>query len=843
MSEPEDRRGTGPSSRPSPATTTNDDPGSLGVSYWRPRTEAGQQPPRERPDPRDPLDGGKLFGGSSWYDPSPSDLDEDAPSDDERPKRKRTPVVHPYPRKTLAALGGTVRVVRDNAGVPHIFAKHERDAYAGLGACMAEDRLWQMDLLRRLATGRVAEILGSPFVGSDALIRTLGLPRRAMAAAGALEGAAREVLAAFVAGVNMIRAEGRLPECELLAYELEPWTIADSLAIEFFFAWVLSLESWPAKLLVARALAGAGLERARWIAPTALETALVAEERLSAYRRIDLRLLDTLFAVPGGGPAGSNNWAIAGTRSASGGALVASDPHMASTLPSLMYLAHLEAPGLAIAGAVNVGGPTVLIGRNRHCAWGVTNFTLDDADCVIEELDGIGNFRTETGWSKLGRRSEVIRVRNETSVKLEVCETRNGPLVSSLVEQLRGPAPARTPAIALRWGVNGHGSALAGWLLLGRAGSLDEIGAAAAMIDRGPLALNLVAADSSGAVGHWGVGGAPLRDPVARLPVFGHRGEAKWTGVAPLSKIAVRRDPPAGVVLSANEAHVAPAAVSYPVHAYADHPYRAERIRGVLGEKAPLGVAECRALQRDVKDLAAYELLSHFRRAVAGRESEPDPVLRAACTELTAWDGTASEDSAGAALFYVAMFKFALAELFPEPQYGPLARHWRFAWWGASRILGADSSPWFADERAKDAFLVRVLGRAAAWLGEHRGPDPATWSWGALHPYAPRHPLAFHESFAAGAPPAWESPGSPFTVLQHRFVEPSPPFAVTVSPAVRMIADLSTDEIQLALPTGESGQAASPHLTDQMAAWRNGQYLTLRLTPEIVGETTELVSG
>src|SRR5262249_31154519 len=213
-----------------------------------------------------------------------------------------------------------------------------------------------------------------------------------------------------------------------------------------------------------------------------------------------------LFAGPGAGPAGSNNWAVAGTRSASGGALVANDPHMASTLPSLMYLAHLEAAGWAVAGAVSVGGPTIMSGRNRHCAWGFTNFTLDDADCVIEELDGIGNFRTENGWTKLNRRSEVIRVRNGASVKLDVCETRTGPVVTPLVEQLHGAAPARTPAIALRWGVTAHGSALAGLLLLARSGSLDDVNAAAALIDRGPLALNLVAGDSSGAVGHWGVG-------------------------------------------------------------------------------------------------------------------------------------------------------------------------------------------------------------------------------------------------------------------------------------------------------------------------------------------------
>jgi penicillin amidase len=435
------------------------------------------------------------FGGSSRPRDATAETDQldledaDDESGEETPRRRRsTPEPSPYPRRTVAALGAKARVVRDAAGVPHITAKTERDAYAALGFCMAEDRLWQLDVLRRLACGRASEILGASFVRHDALMRTVGVPRRAAAAATRLEGVARDVLAAFVGGINAVRAEHKPEECALLEYAIEPWTIADSLAIELYAAWTLALETWPDKLLVARALASAGLERARWISPPGLELGLLPEQTLAVLRRLDLRVLDLLRAGPGSIGGGSNGWAIGRDRSRTGSAIVAGDPHLATSLPSVMYLAHLTAPGFNVAGAVHAGGPAFLLGRNRHCAWGVTNSSLDDADCVIEEVDGIGNFRTEKGWSPLNRRSEQVRVRGGDSVKLEVIETRNGPLLSHLVAQLDGPrSESGELALAVRWGVNSLGSSLPGWLAVARSASIGELAKATAALDKGPL--------------------------------------------------------------------------------------------------------------------------------------------------------------------------------------------------------------------------------------------------------------------------------------------------------------------------------------------------------------------
>jgi penicillin amidase len=791
------------------------------------------------------------FGGSRWQPRSfDADVDalegEGAEDAEETPRRRRGATEpSPYPRKTVAALGAKAKVVRDASGVPHIQAKTERDAYAALGFCMAEDRLWQLDVLRRIACGRAAEILGAPFVRHDALVRTVGVPRRAGAAATRLEGVARDVLAAFVGGINAVRADVKPPECVALGYEIEPWTIADSLAIELYTAWMLSLETWPHKLLLARALAGAGLERARWIAPPGIELGLVSEQILALWRRIDLRVLDWVASAPGAASGGgSNAWAVGRDHTATGAALVAGDPHLRVSLPSVMYLAHLEAPGFSIAGAAFVGGPVLQVGRSQHCAWSVTNFSLDDVDCVIEELDGIGNFRTEKGWAPLNRRSELVRVRDGESVKIEVAETRNGPLLSHLIAQLDTPhAEAGELALAVRWGVNSLGTALPGWLALARATSVAQAARAAATMDKGPLALNVVVGDTAGEVGHFGVGGLPMRDAQARLPVRGWLGEARWTAVTGLSTITSRQASDAAV--SANEAHLSGATARYPAHAYADHPYRARRIREQIDAGTCRDVAGALALQRDVVDLAARELLPVLKGALARPELGDHVALARIAPALAEWDGAATADSAAAAVFYVALASLAPRELFPENRFGPLARFWRQAWWGVTKIFTATASPWFASDDERDRALLGILNRAAAWCADRMGDDTAAWTWGALHELALHHPLSFHETFATGVADTWPAPGSPFTVLQHRWSDAhaAPPFPVVLGPAVRMVADLATDEVHLVLPGGESGRIEGGHLLDQVQLWRTGGSVTVKLQPETTGDITELVPG
>ncbi len=814
--------------------------GGFGGRRWpeaippiRPLAQADRPGPRTAPG----------FGGSGWREREAPDREPSEQSDDSEtePRRRRPAPPSPYPRLSLPALSGTVRVVRDACGVPHLFARSEHDAWVALGFCMAEDRLWQMDLLRRLATGRAAEALGPALAHHDALVRTAGVPRRAAAAAAAASGLARDVLAAFTAGVNAARVEIRPAECELLGCEVEPWTIADSLAIELLASWSRALRVWPAKLLMARVVAVAGLERARWIAGVPIELEMAGEERAAVWRRIDPRILDLVAGLPGADTPSGVASAISAQRTQGGAPLLLAAPGGAETLPGPGYAVHLEAQGIAVAGLVDLGSPILRNARSRRCAWATVSAEIDDADCVLEELDGIGNFRAGAEWVKLAVRREVVRVRGGESLHFEVAETRHGPLVSHLVDQLCGAGDARSPGVALRWGGNPIGSAIAGWVGVMRARNLAEVASAAEGIDRGPLPVRLVAADADGAVGSWLLGGCPVRDAQAKLPVRGWLGEAQWRAVEGLSRSVERGEAVGGVVV-AGAGTVAAASVELPTIA-GELPGRhaARRLAQLLGRDEPIGTDTCAGALRDVLDLAVADVLPEVRRALDSPQAAADPRLAPLRPMLLAWRGEAAADSAAAALTYLALLVFLPAELFPASRFGPLASDLHLLWPVLARLLAAPVSPWFAGEEAKASALCAALGRAADWLREQLGGDSQAWSWGAIHRAEPRHPLATEERFATGPPTP--AAGSAFTVWQRATRRLEVPFTVAGGPVARMIVDLASDEVQLALPAGESGRMDTAHALDQAEAWREGRLLTLRLTSEVAGEIRELVSG
>jgi len=719
--------------------------------------------------------------------------------------------------------------------VPHIHAKDERDAYAALGFCMAEDRLGQMDLMRRAATGRLSEVHGREQLRHDALVRTAGIPRRAAAAVTLLQGVGREALAAFVGGVNAVCASAAASAAA--GRPIQAWTIADCLAIELYVSWTQGLEVWPAKLLLARMLATAGPERARWIFPTHLDGAGVAsEEKISLWRRIDPRIIGLLRD---GGAASGSAFAVTGQRSG-GGALLGCDLHLPPRLPTAFYLAHLEAPGFSVVGAALVGFPAIIVGRNAACAWGITPLALDDADCVTEELDGIGNFRTEEGWHKLATRREVIRVRDEESVLLDVAETKSGPLLCRLVEQLEGAREdgIRSVSLALRWGVNSLSSSLPGWLALARSDSIHEVGEAAALLDRGPVPLNLVAADSTGSVRQWMAGTSPSRPAEARLPVRALSTQGRWRGSKPASPGSVREPGAAGCVVVAGESSASGDGLNGAPSGISEHAFRARRIEELLAAE-PLSTERCAEIQRDLMDLAIVELLPRFREAVA---AAGDASLEEIIGPFLAWDGEARADSTACSLVYVAIVECLIPELFPEQRFGLLSSHGWLEWSALARILAADSSPWFADAADRNRALVRALRRSYETLVQQHGSDPAQWAWGRLHG---RISKARVEGSTEPSSSSLELPaaGSPFTVDVGRFEARRAPFSVTRAPVLRMVVDLSTRNAKLILAGGESGRPDSPSFSDQLSLWNEGGSLELSLGAVSEGDIVDLMPG
>jgi penicillin amidase len=761
------------------------------------------------------------FGARDW---DQTENEEEGSGEGPTRRRRGSSEPSPYPRHHVASLGAKTRVVRDPHGVPHIHAKEERDAYAALGFCMAEDRLVQMDLVRRAATGRLAEILGRDFVRHDALVRTAGIARRAAASSTLLQGVAREVMAAFVGGVNAVCAVA--PPAERAQHPIPLWTVADCLAIELHLAWSLGLDVWPAKLVLARILSTAGLERARWISPTRLDLDLANEERTSLWKRIDPRIIDLLVRGGGSGTA----WAVDGGRTG-GAPLLACDLDGPARLPVPLYLAHLEAPGLSVLGASIVGLPAIVAGRNARCAWGVTPLSLDDADCVTEELDGIGNFREEDGWKKLAARREIIRVRDGETVPLEVLETRNGPLLSRLVEQLDGLREdgVRPASLAIRWGVNSLSSSIAGWLAVAKSADLAQMGEAAALLDKGPVGLNVIAAESRGDVARWAVGSLPTRSIDARLPVRGSLSKVRWRASVPVSVAAYKAPDEDGTIASAGEAHLAGEEWSYPPHEFAASQARLRKLAEELAAETP-SVRRFEELQRSPREAVLEELVPLFERAASSGRT---PV----CERRA--------EGPGAVLAYVAIVHHLLPEVFPESRFGALHRHARLARGALVRILSADSSPWFANAEERDASLARALSAAFQTLEQQYGSDTSRWTWDRLQTDT-SVPAAGGATEVVAATATPEEVSSPFEILAAETAAPSPqPLALHPSrvPAFRMVVDLATRQMRVILAGGQSGRPENPHYADQLAAWREGQYLELELGELKEGDIVELIPG
>lgn len=715
------------------------------------------------------------FGGSGWTG-SPglaSDTPEPASPPKKKPAGRRKRASGPtHPRRTLAALGTSVDVLRDPAGVAHVYAKSERDAYAALGFCMAEDRLWQMDFVRRRATGRSAELVGAGALRRDALVRTAGIPRRAAAAASRLDGVARDVLAAFAGGVNAARARAKPPECERIGHEIEPWTIADSLAIELYLAWCVAAASWPEKLLVARALAAGGVERARIIASRPVDFGLMNDERLASWKRIDPRVIELARETEVGLPSGYAA-ALAGERTG-GAAVLAASIELPLTEPGLLYPVCLEGPGLRSAGLAHLGMPALLAGRNDHVAWGVTAARLDDVDCVLEELDGIGGFRAESGWEKLGRRRETVRVRDGDALRLEVSETRHGPLLSHLVAQLDGPSDVDRPIpVALRWGVNSLGTALPGLLAIARAGGLDDAVEAAPLLDRSPLPMEAVIADAAGGLARVLGGARPARAALAALPVRGWVSEAKWTGLEPLSARSSVCE--SGFVAACGV--LEDGATEYVSKV------RQDRLACLLAEAR--NIDDLGAAAEDILDDAARAALPAVRAALDGA-GFPSGSL------LADWDGSADAASGGAALFYVAL-PHLVASLLPSSRFGPVGSSRDLALGAVARLLAG------GEDRAEA--IADAFRQAEQWLEQRLGPDRRTWSWGAVQTLSASHPIPDPE---APRPPAQPASGSPFTVLGTRSSGTRPSYEVEVASGGRVLSDLSTKQLRIVGRGGET---------------------------------------
>lgn len=674
-------------------------------------------------------------------------------------------------------------VARDALGVPHIAAATVDDALFVQGYVTAQDRLFQMDAFRRYAGGRLAEVFGPALLDSDREARRLRMDRIAEGQAALLPVADRAVLAAYVRGVNYFieTHRGRLPlEFTVLGYDPRPWTIKDSVLLALYMYRELTV-SWRDKLIKSAMLEGGD----------AAKVDLLFPPRLSG------RVLP-----------GSNAWVLGGSRTVTGRPLLANDPHLQYSIPSIWYMVHLRAPGLNVSGVSLAGLPCVVIGHNDRIAWGETNVGFDVQDLYLEKIDlrsGRYVFHGQLEQARWER--ELIPVKGAPPVEYAQWVTRHGPVFVD-----------RGHALAMRWAAAEPGALSFPLLDLGRARDWPEFLAALARFP-GP-AQNFVYADTAGHIGYHVAGRLPIRrNYVGDVPVDGSSGAFEWDGYIPFAQLPQTYDPPSGVIVTANQ-NPFPADYPYAVHGEFVAPYRAERIYALLTGRSKWKAAEMLGVQTDVySSLAQYVarrvVEAYGRRAAAGGDSA------AAVALLRSWDGHMTSGAAPLiAILTYDHLRQAMAERAspanPLLYGGTEARG--AAYMAAPQVveelLRNQPREWFPDY---DQLVLRCFLDALDEARRLQGRNMAKWDYGWYNELLIAHAVGSHfplvGSYFNIGPVAHE--GSPVTVEQT---------TRRIGPSMRTGVDLSDlDRSYMNIVAGQSGHILSGHYKDQWDAYYAGR--------------------
>ena len=747
----------------------------------------------------------------------------------------------------LPALGKPVQVFRDAFGVPHLFAGNTSDLLTAAGYVAAQDRLWQMDLTRRAVSGTLSEIFGEKTLPSDRFLRIWGFRRIAEQIAPRLSSESRAALEAYAAGVNeFIRMhENQLPvEFSILGYKPAPWRIEDSIGYVRLMGFKLCF-SWYFEAALGRAADKLGLPAALELFPAVLEnTPVIVAHDLSSpgwSSRLNSFLADGAAArefldLPGAIP-GSNSWVVDGRHSTSGKPLLANDPHLELTLPSIWYEMHLVAPGIDVAGQTLAGLPGVVIGHNRAIAWGLTNGMADDLDFYVERLnpDNPEQYLYDGTWNALEADVETINVKGGKPETLTIRRTHRGPIVSSVHPVYQGD----TLAVSMAWtGARVSDDLLAFWGInvASNWASFED-----ALRHYVVPVQNFVYADTAGNIGYRTGGAVPIRrDGKGYLPYNGWENTGDWIGDIPFDEMPHELNPARGYVATANNMIAGPAYAYYLSNAW-EPTSRVERITELLEASPRHGVASFMRMQSDFVSAHSRRLLPLLLDYLSAAELNQQE--QEAVRLLRGWDGAEGVMSVPAAIYNVWFLKFlekALRDDLPPELYDSYMEWSTLAIRAGEYFMMHPEAQLLDDRTTKDKETVSdvalaALREALQYLIDNVGPNTGDWEWGRFHQLTLEHPIGkqppFNYVFNAGPYPIG---GSANTIWKAEY-RLTKPYAADVGPSMRQIVDLrSPQRSWMVLPGGASGQPFSDHYQDQVDLWRAGKYRELYMNRDAI---------
>ena len=737
----------------------------------------------------------------------------------------------------LLGLDQRAEVLRDTYGVPHIYAQTAHDLFYLQGYVTAQDRLFQMDLYRRAGEGLLAQVLGEPGLDSDKQFRTFGLTRVAARELPLLRDDTRDNLSAYAEGVNKF-LEGHgdsLPlEFVILGYRPARWTALDSLVVAKLQAYDAA-NNLDQELLRAGLASRFGTGVLATLMPDPSGRAASMDERAWAAVAPYLSAAPSAVALSSflpraGEGAGSNCWALAGSRTATGKPILAGDPHLAVRNPSIWYEVGLEGAGYDLVGFSFAGIPGIVIGHNDRIAWSLTYAYTDTQDLFVERQDPTDprryEYKEQFEPATFVRESIDVKGRADPSI-VDVAITRHGPIITPLLKDQTAP-------LALRWTALEPGRLVDFIFELARAGSWQEFRAAAA--DFTGAAVSACYADVDGHIGYQLIGQLPARRGDGQMPVPGWTGEYDWTGALPLSANPSLLDPPSGMIVNANDRPTQdPRSAGY-IGEW-DPGFRAAYIAQRLASLPKADLPAMRAIQTDY----ASTPVGRWREVILAASPKTD-LQRRAQALVRDWDGTLSAQSGGAAVteaWLMRMLARTFQDKLGDKLYADYLGHGR-AVFALYELLARPDDSWFSDAgdpavRGRDGVSTLALEDATRELVARFGNDPTKWRWGDMHTITFAHPLAIGPlALLLNIGPLARS-GDGFSVNNGAY-DPAKPYRQTTNASERMIADLSDLDNSLSVtPVGESGQPGSKYWGDQAPLWNAGDYKPMRFSRDRLG--------
>jgi penicillin amidase len=754
----------------------------------------------------------------------------------------------------LSGLSSPVTVRRDGHGVPYIEAGSLDDALLAQGYVTAQDRLWQMDILRRNAAGELAEILGPQLVDHDRAQRVFQFRNVSERLYRSLPEVERQRYEKYARGVNLYIEQNsdHLPaEFRILRYKPRPWTGSDSVLILANMVQSLDdhFDTKLAREIVAAKLHDPKLEADLYPVgswrdqpPTAAvadmtqpHPAPVIDDEEADQAALqphestaDLRALRKTLGLPDcdGCAPGSNEWVISGKHTASGKPLLSNDMHLGLTVPNIWYMASLTAPGLHVEGVSLPGTPLITAGHNDHVAWGYTALYSDVQDLYVEKLDGKGNYAGPQGeWLPLAHSTETIKVRWSKDVKLDVQLTAHGPLLNPIFKNEKRP-------IALHWTL--YDPALGSIPIYEMNTAPDWAHFSSALSAWCFPTLNVVYADDAGHIAYHAIGKVPMRPGgLAGVPIQDTQHE--WQGYIPYEQLPFSVDPPSGLLATANS-RVTPNDTKFPLTLEWAEPYRAERIYKDLRGREKLTREDMLAVETDVYSEVDQELAHRFAYAI-DHTPGADARLKQAADLLRSWDGKMATESAAASIILRARQAFWPLVLEPKLGSDTDTYHWSESNFAEEEIImhgGADAgapSPWLPGGfKDWDTLLTEAVRRG---LDLGKAPsDLSTWKYGSWHVVDLEHPLYERIPLVKGWSGTGAQPlsGDTTTIKQvGRAFGPSQRFTMDWS-----APDASTENIVL----GQSGDPMSDWFRDQWPVWYGGTTFAMPFSvPAVTAQT------